>query len=128
MRYLILFTLLTSCVTAYRPHGYRGGYSEAHLGDNVWKVQFVGNGFLSQETVETYALRRAEEVCFDSGFLKLTILEREPRVTSYKLNDTTRCTTNRNVTTCEHIIGRTINKYIMILFVKCEEVQDADIT
>ena len=71
MRTLILLALafVTGCVaTGYQPQGFRGGYSETQLGENVFRVDFAGNGFTSPARAADFALLRSAEVALEHGF------------------------------------------------------------
>ncbi|HSG33747.1 MAG TPA: hypothetical protein VLA37_04370 [Sphingomonadaceae bacterium] len=65
---------LAGCATPtpYQPLGAssssaRGGYSEAMLGPDHWRVNFAGNMLTSRETVEGYLLYRAAELTLEQG-------------------------------------------------------------
>jgi hypothetical protein len=72
---LVLFLALglAACETAtpYQPsapgRAGSGGYSEARLEPNRWRVTFTGNTVTSRETVEGYLLFRAAELTLQSG-------------------------------------------------------------
>jgi hypothetical protein len=64
---------LAACVTAtpyqqLNPHNTSaGGYSDARLDANNWRVTFSGNSMTSRETVERYLLFRAAELTVSQG-------------------------------------------------------------
>ena len=64
---------VTACVTAtpYQQLNPRdthaGGYSDARLDGNNWRVTFSGNSMTSRETVERYLLYRAAELTVSQG-------------------------------------------------------------
>ncbi|MFI4935267.1 MAG: CC0125/CC1285 family lipoprotein [Caulobacterales bacterium] len=85
--------LLLGCATSYAPESLIGGYSESRVSSNVWRITFSGNGYTSQETVQTYWLYHCAAVALREGFdgfriltpVKLTELEErlgegQPRV------------------------------------------------
>jgi hypothetical protein len=66
---LILMSLLVSaCVTPYAPKGLLGGFSDMALAPDIYKVTFNGNGYTSQDTVQSYTLRRCAEIAVNHGF------------------------------------------------------------
>ena len=64
---------LGACETAtpyqpLNPHDtYGGGYGDARLDANHWRVTFSGNSLTSRETVERYLLYRAAELTVSQG-------------------------------------------------------------
>lgn len=70
---LVLSTvLLAACATEtpYKPAESRGeyGYTETPLGDNRYRITFVGNSSTASETVQDYALLRAAELTLAKGY------------------------------------------------------------
>ena len=65
---------LAACETAtpYQPLNAKeassGGYSDARLNSDRWRVSFSGNTVTSRETVERYLLYRAAELTTSQGF------------------------------------------------------------
>jgi len=70
---LVLAAGLSACVspTPYQPRvrgsATSGGYSEARIEPNRWRVTFTGNSMTSRETVEGYLLYRAAELTLQNG-------------------------------------------------------------
>ena len=64
--------LLVACATEtpYKPAESRGeyGYAETPLGDNRYRITFVGNSSTPAETVQDYALLRAAELTLAQGY------------------------------------------------------------
>jgi hypothetical protein len=44
-----LALLMFGCATSYQSRGFTGGFEEAELGENLYKVGFAANGFTSPE-------------------------------------------------------------------------------
>jgi len=44
------------------------GYSEKQLEADIWRIEFGGNGFTTQETVQTYWLYRSAQLTLDKGY------------------------------------------------------------
>ncbi len=59
---------LAGCATAYRPENANGGYSEAQIDRNVFRVTFKGNIRLAQSQTDEMALLRAAEVTLANGY------------------------------------------------------------
>ena len=60
--------ILGGCATAYQLTGFRGGFSETQLSQNVYQVQFSGNAFTSGERASDFALLRSAELCLMAGY------------------------------------------------------------
>ena len=60
--------LLVSCATTYQKKSFTGGFSETQLGDNVWKVNFEGNGYTSRERADDLTLLRCAELTLSTGY------------------------------------------------------------
>jgi hypothetical protein len=71
---IVLTGGLAACQTAtpYQPLNANdagaGGYSDARLNSDRWRVSFAGNTLTSRETVERYLLFRAAELTMSQGF------------------------------------------------------------
>jgi len=67
--------IFLGCATPYQPSGFRGGYSETILAENVFQVRFKGNGYTSGERASDYALLRAAEVALGHGYRYFALAE-----------------------------------------------------
>ena len=65
---LVTLVGLLGCATAYQESGLTGGYEEAHLQGDVWRVSFGGNGYTNRETTQTYWLYRSAELTLAQGY------------------------------------------------------------
>lgn len=67
--------LVCSCATAYQPDGTdgTGGYTFARLSENVFKVEFSGNGFTEPKRAKDFALLRAAEICLEHNYRYFSI-------------------------------------------------------
>lgn len=63
-----LVVLGAACSTPYQAKGYRGGFSETKLADDVYRVRFKGNGYTSRERVEDFVMYRAAELTIGAGY------------------------------------------------------------
>ncbi len=51
-----------------------GGYEEEIVSDGVWRLSYYGNGYTTDETVQTYWLYRAAEITLEHGYDGFRIL------------------------------------------------------
>lgn len=79
MRYIILFVmvLMTGCSTKYQSEGFKGGFSETQIDNDVFEVSFRGNGFTSTKDAEDFALLRCAEIAKKNGFSHFMIIDRK---------------------------------------------------
>lgn len=75
---------LAACATSSTPYQpvsssnrVAGGYSEARLAPDRYRVTFAGNTWTSRDTVEGYLLYRAAELTVEQGFDWFEIVNRE---------------------------------------------------
>jgi hypothetical protein len=63
--------------TPYQPDkgSFRGGYKDIQLSENMYKVSFKGNAYLSQSTTKDYTLLRSAEVCLENGFDYFSVVD-----------------------------------------------------
>ena len=54
--------LVSGCATKYQPVGFTGGYSEAQLDANTYRISFRGNGFTPRDRVDIYLLTDAQNL------------------------------------------------------------------
>lgn len=67
--YILFFIVIfTSCVTPYQQQGFRGGFSETQLGENIFQVNFTGNGYTSKMRATDLALLRSAELTLQNDF------------------------------------------------------------
>jgi hypothetical protein len=74
-----LILALAGCATAYKPDGLTGGFSEAQLDTNVFRVYFRGNGYTRPERAEEFALLRSAELTLKNGFTHFVIIDSQLR-------------------------------------------------
>ncbi|MBX3605753.1 MAG: hypothetical protein KF788_10785 [Piscinibacter sp.] len=65
---LAALAVLAGCATPYQASGLRGGFREVQLGENLYRVEFQGNGFTSTSRAEDYALLRCAELTLSRGY------------------------------------------------------------
>ncbi len=77
---LFIAVTLSGCATPYQSSGITGGFSVLQIRDDIWRVQFSGNGFTTRETVQTYWLYRAAELTLEKGYEGFELLSQIPLV------------------------------------------------
>lgn len=65
---LVTSIIVTSCATGYKPEGFGGGFSEFKMADNIWQVDFRGNGYTSKQRARDFAMLRAAELTTMAGY------------------------------------------------------------
>jgi len=65
------------CATGYKPKGFSGGYADAYLQDNMFRVSFEGNGYTSPQRVADLALMRAADVALQNGYRYFIIIDNQ---------------------------------------------------
>lgn len=71
---------LAACASTYDPESMTGGFSEEELTPTVWYVTYAGNGYTTNETVQTYWLYRAAELTLSKGYDGFSIVSARDRV------------------------------------------------
>jgi hypothetical protein len=69
----MMLAFVTGCATQYEPkEDYigipHGGYSEVHISADTVAVNFSGNRYTPQRTIEAYLLYRCAQVTLDAGY------------------------------------------------------------
>lgn len=67
--------MLAGCATAYGPRGLTGGYTDAKLADDLYRVTFSGNGKTSRDMVWHYWIYRCAELTQQQGYSHFIILK-----------------------------------------------------
>ena len=64
-----ILALLAGCATHYHSQNMFGnGFSETQTSPDSFIVNFQGNGYSKSDKMMHYAIRRASELCLDSGY------------------------------------------------------------
>jgi hypothetical protein len=79
---MMLLLMLGSCASPYADEGLTGGYDAQQIEPGVWRVTYSGNGYTTQETVQTYWLHRCAEIALSNGYDGFEILS-DIRLISY---------------------------------------------
>jgi hypothetical protein len=77
MLVLVAVLMLGACATGYQAKGMTGGYSDAQIDENTYRVSFQGNGYSSKEDVENMMLYRAAEITDQKGYDWFEVTERD---------------------------------------------------
>lgn len=80
--FIILSFISFACATSYQSTGFTGGYSETQLDENVFQVNFKGNGFTSKERSADFALLRCAELASNNGYDYFTIIDAQQYTTN----------------------------------------------
>jgi hypothetical protein len=79
MKQFFLFAVgvcvLAGCATPYKGNGIAGGFSETQLSENVWRVNFQGNGYTRGERATDMALMRSADLALMNGFTHFAIAD-----------------------------------------------------
>lgn len=57
---------LSGCGTPYSSSGLTGGYTQARVNERLLKVNFYGNGYITADRIQMFALYRCAEVARDA--------------------------------------------------------------
>ena len=95
-KYLTILALafLTSCSTQYGISGFRGGYTEIKLDDNLYEVSFNGNGYTSGTQIKRYFLYRCAELTKTNGGNYFVMYDKN--IGAIKTSSTTTGSVNNN--------------------------------
>jgi hypothetical protein len=91
---IIIFFVLSGCATAYQRESLTGGYSQTQLGENIFQVSFLGNGYTSEERASDFTLLRSAEIALENGFKYFTVIDSNAKseLSTYTTPTTSRTT------------------------------------
>jgi len=69
------------CSTPYKSSGFMGGFSETQFAEDVYRVNFRGNGYTSAERTQDFAMLRAAELAEQNGFKYFAVINEEASTT-----------------------------------------------
>ncbi|MBL7131290.1 MAG: hypothetical protein ISS45_07825 [Candidatus Omnitrophica bacterium] len=78
MKKLLLIVLclgLVGCATGYGRKGWKGGYTDLRLQDDIFKVTFKANAYTGRDKAQDYALLRCSEVTLNNGYRYFIIVD-----------------------------------------------------
>jgi len=65
---------LQACSTSYQSKGFSGGYTETQLDENVFRVNFSGNGYTKKEKAADLSLLRCAELTLNNGYKYFVVI------------------------------------------------------
>lgn len=104
---ILALAFLQGCSTAYQSRGFSGGYSETQLDENIFKVSFSGNGYISGHKVADYTLLRSAELTLQNGFKYFAIVDANSNIEHSTYTSPTTYHTTGNVMLAARLIMRT---------------------
>lgn len=79
----IAIVFLSGCTaTSYQSLNYNGGYSETQLSENIYKVNFKGNGYTSAEQASDFSLLRCADLSLANNFKYFYVLSEQQQTDS----------------------------------------------
>ncbi len=66
--FFVALLILTGCASPYQPIGFGGGFSETQLSENIFQINFRGNGYTSSERAGDFAMLRSAELTLENGY------------------------------------------------------------
>lgn len=103
---------LGGCATPYSSSGLTGGFSQEPVNDRLVKVNFFGNGYITADRVQTFALYRCAEMA------------REARKPYFTLYDSLQ-TAARNLPSEKPRVGTLGGKPIAFAFIALQDAPSA---
>lgn len=77
---LMISLNVSSCATSYSRLGFKGGFTEVKLDDNVYKVSYNGNGFTSSNQVTDMLLMRCADITLLNKQKYFTVINADTEV------------------------------------------------
>lgn len=104
---------ISSCATTYQRSGFTGGYESYQVSDNIFMVNFSGNGYTSNQQAWLFFLTRAAEIARDKGYSGFYVIESQDltRSSQYTTQGYARSSTTGNVTGNYYQSGNTGRLY-----------------
>ena len=74
---LVCIFVLAGCATPYQQQSFTGGFSETRLSENIFQVNFKGNGYTSAERASDFTLLRGAEITLENGYRYFALMDSE---------------------------------------------------
>lgn len=73
----LIFTaaLLCGCATGYQSRSFTGGFSDMKLQDNIYRINFRGNGYTGRDRAADFCLLRSAQVTLLNGYKYFIVLD-----------------------------------------------------
>jgi hypothetical protein len=105
-----IILLFIQC-TPYQSAGFTGGFSETKLDENVWKVQFKGNGYTNLERASDLCLLRSAELCLINGYTHFATVESDKYVSQHQYT-----TSSRKTGRSTHTVSKPRTAYTIVCY------------
>jgi hypothetical protein len=83
---ILAATLFAGCATPYTSNGMLGGYSDAALAPDVYRISFQGNGFTAPDRAQDFAILHAADLTLAHGYHYFGIINQTQGGTSGVIN------------------------------------------
>ena len=94
---LVSVVTMTGCATNYQSAGFTGGYEETRLDENVFSVNFRGNGYTRRQRAHDFALLRSAELSLMNGYKYFVITQSNSYISTSTYTTPTQSTTTGQV-------------------------------
>ena len=95
---------LISCSTQYKSTGWKGGFSETQLDENMYKVYFSGNGYTASQSAADMCLLRCAELCLEGGYNYFIIIDEKQKTTNSSYTTPTQTHTTARVSSYSNTV------------------------
>ena len=75
--FVLFISSLMGCATAYQHNALTGGYTNARVDSNTYRVRFKGNNYTPREKVENYLLYRCAEITDQLGYDHFVVVSQD---------------------------------------------------
>ena len=94
---LVSVVTVTGCATNYQSVRFTGGYEETRLDENVFSVNFRGNGFTRLQRAQDFALLRSAELTLMYGYKYFVIIQSDSYISTSTYTTPAQSTTTDQV-------------------------------
>ncbi len=101
----IVALFFIGCSTQYKSKGWKGGFSETQLDENMYKVYFSGNGYTSSQRAADMCLLRCAELCLAGGYDYFIIIDQKEKTTNSSYTSPTRTRTTARVSSYSNTVN-----------------------
>ncbi len=95
---VVAIVLLGGCATGYQSTGFTGGYEHTRLDENVFVVNFRGNGYTSTQRAADFAMLRAAELSQQYGYPYFVVADSSTAIRTSTYTTPTQSTTTGQAT------------------------------
>ena len=105
----VFISLFFSAATSYQPEGLTGGYEELQLGENLFSVNFSGNGYTRSQRATDFCLLRCAEITKENGFKFFNIVNQNNDVSNTSFTTPSSSVTTGNINSYGQVNAYTTN-------------------